>query len=251
MSRRIRPPLKAGIKIGDAIVRLDGETVKDPSDLARRVARISPGKPAKVTVMRDGSERQMELTIGSMPTDQKEANAKPDTEETAPAKPKLGLTLEKSSDGHGVVIAAVEPESPAASKGFRAGDVVLKVGNVDVNDPDGTGGGHRAGLQGRAQERAVACPFRRASAVRRPADRQRLRHRVVTGCGLPAHPHPVARAGHMRNGPTPGSPNPDHSGLVNPRGHLCGQQAVGLRPLASAYCLMPTGLLRLLPCAFW
>jgi serine protease Do len=129
------PALKAGIKIGDAIVRLDGETVKDPSDLARRVARISPGKPAKVTVMRDGSERQMELTIGSMPIDQKEANAKPDTEEAAPAKPKLGLTLEKSSDGHGVVIAAVEPESPAATKGFRAGDVVLKVGNVDVNDP--------------------------------------------------------------------------------------------------------------------
>jgi hypothetical protein len=53
----------------------------------------------------------MELTIGSMPIDQKEANAKPDTEEAAPAKPKLGLTLEKSSDGHGVVIAAVEPES--------------------------------------------------------------------------------------------------------------------------------------------
>ena len=129
------PALKAGIRIGDAIVRLDGETVKDPSDLARRVARISPGKPAKVTVMRDGSERQVELTIGSMPTDQKEANAKPDAKEATPAKPKLGLTLEKSSDGHGVVVAAVEPESPAASKGFRAGDVVLKVGNVDVNDP--------------------------------------------------------------------------------------------------------------------
>jgi serine protease Do len=129
------PALKAGIRIGDAIVRLDGETVKDPSDLARRVARISPGKPAKVTVMRDGSERQVELTIGSMPTDQKEAKAKPDAKEATPAKPKLGLTLEKSSDGHGVVVAAVEPESPAASKGFRAGDVVLKVGNVDVNDP--------------------------------------------------------------------------------------------------------------------
>ena len=115
--------------------RLDGETVKDPSDLARRVARISPGKPAKVTVMRDGKERQVELTIGTMPSEQKEAKAKPDAKEATPAKPKLGLTLEKSSDGHGVVVAAVEPESPAASKGFRAGDVVLKVGNVDVDDP--------------------------------------------------------------------------------------------------------------------
>jgi serine protease Do len=85
--------------------------------------------------MREGKEQQVELTIGTMPVDQKEANAKTDTEETAPAKPKLGLTLEKSSDGHGVVVAAVEPDSPASSKGFRAGDVVLKVGNVDVNDP--------------------------------------------------------------------------------------------------------------------
>jgi serine protease Do len=129
------PALKAGIKIGDAIVRLDGETVKDPSDLARRVARISPGKPAKVTVMRNGKEEQVELTIGTMPAEQKEANAQPDTEQKAPAKPKLGLTLEKSNDGKGVLVSAVEPDSPASSKGFRAGDVVLKVGNVDVNDP--------------------------------------------------------------------------------------------------------------------
>jgi serine protease Do len=129
------PALKAGIKIGDAIVRLDGEAVKDPSDLARRVARISPGKPAKVTVMREGKEEQVELTIGTMPIEQKEANAKPDANEATPAKPKLGLTLEKSSDGKGVVVSAVEPDSPASSKGFRAGDVVLKVGNADVNDP--------------------------------------------------------------------------------------------------------------------
>src|SRR5262245_20978231 len=129
------PALKAGIKIGDAIVRLDGETVKDPSDLARRVARISPGKPAKVTVMRSGKEEQVELTIGTMPAEQKEANAQPDTEQTTPAKPKLGLTLEKSSDGKGVLVSAVEPDSPASTKGFRAGDVVLKVGNVDDNDP--------------------------------------------------------------------------------------------------------------------
>ena len=38
------PALKAGIKIGDAILRSDGETVKDPPDL-RALAR-TPGKPA-------------------------------------------------------------------------------------------------------------------------------------------------------------------------------------------------------------
>jgi serine protease Do len=71
------PALKAGIKIGDAILRLDGETVKDPSDLARRVARMSPGKPAKVTVMREGKEQQVELTIGTMPVDQKRPMPRP------------------------------------------------------------------------------------------------------------------------------------------------------------------------------
>ena len=77
----------------------------------------------------------MELTIGTDAQRSEGGQCQAGRRGGAPAKPKLGLTLEKSSDGHGVVVAAVEPDSPAASKGFRAGDVVLKVGNVDVNDP--------------------------------------------------------------------------------------------------------------------
>jgi serine protease Do len=129
------PALKAGIKIGDTIVRLDGATVKDPTDLARRVAQISPGKPAKVTLMRDGKEEQVELTIGTMPSEKMEADAKPDSDQAKPARPKYGLSLERSEDGHGVVVGAVEPDSPAAGKGFRPGDVILKVGGIDVDDP--------------------------------------------------------------------------------------------------------------------
>ena len=42
------PALAAGIKTGDTIIKVNGEEVGDPRDLAKKVARHAPGKPVKV-----------------------------------------------------------------------------------------------------------------------------------------------------------------------------------------------------------
>jgi serine protease Do len=126
------PALKAGIKVGDAITKLDGEVVKYPNDLARRIARLSPGQPAKITVMRDGKEEVIATTIATMPSEKQVTNLQ--SSDDRPAG-KLGLTLEPAPDGKGVRVAAVKPDSPAASKGLKPGDVILKVGSADVNAP--------------------------------------------------------------------------------------------------------------------
>jgi serine protease Do len=47
----------------------------------------------------------------------------------------VGLTLVPNSDGAGVLIQAIDPDSIAASKGFTVGDAILEVDNKAVNTP--------------------------------------------------------------------------------------------------------------------
>ncbi|MFO1088345.1 MAG: Do family serine endopeptidase [Hyphomicrobiales bacterium] len=128
------PALKAGLKAGDAILKLDGTAVKDPSDLSRQVAGIEPGKQVTLTVLRDGAEKDIAVSIGKMPSDKQLASLS-GQEDSAPAKGKLGLQLQASPDGRGVAVAGVTDGSPAAEKGLKTGDVILQIGGTDVDDP--------------------------------------------------------------------------------------------------------------------
>jgi serine protease Do len=130
------PALKAGLRAGDAIVKLNGAPVKDPSDLSKRVARLEPGQNATLTVMRERGEIEIAFTVGKMPGDKEiVAAAMPGDEPAEPVPGRLGLSLEPAPDGRGVLVAGVEQDSPAATRGLKPGDVILQAGGVDVDDP--------------------------------------------------------------------------------------------------------------------
>ena len=61
------PAAKAGIKTGDTIVAVDGESVKEARDLSRKIANAAPGKTVNVTVYRDGRERTVSIEVGKQP----------------------------------------------------------------------------------------------------------------------------------------------------------------------------------------
>jgi serine protease Do len=61
------PAEKAGIRTGDTIVAVDGETIKEAKDLSRKIANVAPGKSVSVTVYRDGKERTVSLEVGKQP----------------------------------------------------------------------------------------------------------------------------------------------------------------------------------------
>ena len=58
------PAEKAGLKRGDTIVAVDGQAIREPKELSRRIAAIDPGKPVSLTVLRDGKERTITVEIG-------------------------------------------------------------------------------------------------------------------------------------------------------------------------------------------
>jgi Trypsin-like serine proteases, typically periplasmic, contain C-terminal PDZ domain len=61
------PAEKAGVKTGDTIVAVDGETIKEAKDLSRKVAQVAPGKSLTLTLYRDGKERTVTLEVASQP----------------------------------------------------------------------------------------------------------------------------------------------------------------------------------------
>jgi serine protease Do len=129
------PAQKAGIKAGDVIVSVNGETVMDARNLARRISAMAPGTSVKLGIIRGGKEETLTLTLGELP---KERQARVGTEErSAPAVdvPKLGLSLAPARNGgEGVVVTQVDP-SGSASDQFQAGDVILDVNGKPVSTP--------------------------------------------------------------------------------------------------------------------
>ena len=135
-AQRDSPAAAAGVKSGDVITAVDGETVADPHDLARQIAALGPKKTVKLTLIRNGSPMTIDVILGTMPAD-KSANAEtPNADDNGgSALAKLGLTLRPAHGQDGVVVAEVDPDGAAADKGLKQGDVILEVAGKSVSRP--------------------------------------------------------------------------------------------------------------------
>jgi serine protease Do len=130
------PASKAGLKSRDVILSVDGRSIKDGRDLARVIANEKPGESIKLSIMRDGKERTVELTVGTYPSDEKLAS----NSEYGSNNAKLGLTLAPADQvagagQNGAVVVGVDPSSAAAEKGIVAGDVILEAGGKRISGP--------------------------------------------------------------------------------------------------------------------
>src|SRR5262245_809388 len=132
------PAAKAGIASGDVITSVNGDAVKDARDLAKKIGALAPGATAKLGVVRKGTDKVISVTLAEYPKD-KQAGAKSEDRETN-TETHLGLTLAPAgsvagSGTKGVVVTAVEPDGPAAERGFKTGDVILEVAGKAVSNP--------------------------------------------------------------------------------------------------------------------
>jgi len=66
------PAKKAGLKKGDIITKVEDKDVKASRDLTSLIGKLRPGNKTKLTLLRDGKEMKIEVTLGS-----RTANATP------------------------------------------------------------------------------------------------------------------------------------------------------------------------------
>ena len=133
------------LKVGDAVISVDGKKVSDSRDLARLIAELPPNVEAQLTVYRDGKEREVKIKLGQFPDDKKLAKMeepaapKTDVPETKDLT-EFGLSLAPASvlgkdKQEGVLITKVAKGSEAADKGLQEGDIILEVGGTAVVNP--------------------------------------------------------------------------------------------------------------------
>lgn len=133
----------AGIKKGDIITKVEGQTIYSSSDLQERVARLNPGDKLKLTYKRDGKERDVTVTLKA----REAKKSSVDEEVSASATEifnKLGASFTPASDAQkkkfgvnsGVVITQVHRGGMFEYFGVEKGLVVTHVNGKPVNNVD-------------------------------------------------------------------------------------------------------------------
>ena len=121
------PADKAGLKVGDIIVKLNGRKLEDVRDLQLSIMKTKPGTEVVLTIIREGKEMDIRVKVGEMP---EKVRGRPRTYQGED----LGLTLrelspeEKARIGEeGLLVVSVVPGSPASRSGLRPGDLIISV----------------------------------------------------------------------------------------------------------------------------
>jgi serine protease Do len=132
------PAAKAGVEAGDVITAVNGTDIKDARDLARDISTMAPGTSVKLDLLHKGNAKTVTVALGELPNDH-QANAGSEQSDKSAGTPHLGLRLAPASEvagsgDKGVVVVAVDPDGPAAERGFQTGDVILNVGGKSVSN---------------------------------------------------------------------------------------------------------------------
>lgn len=147
------PAHEAEIQPGDVVLQFDGKKIDRMRGLPRIVAETEIGKAVDVLIWRRGQEETVKVTLGELPEDEElaaltqegEQDGQVDDGLSSPID-SLGVTVaaitddlrerfELPGDTKGVVITDVNEGSTAGEENLRPGDVIVEVGQEEVNSP--------------------------------------------------------------------------------------------------------------------
>jgi serine protease Do len=132
------PADKAGLKTGDVILGVNGQTIESSGDLPALIGQASPGDKMKLDIWRQGSREELTATLG----DASGTRASLWKTEPTVGEGKLGLALrplqpqEKREAGVSSGLLVEDASGPAARAGVQAGDVLVAVNGTPVTGVD-------------------------------------------------------------------------------------------------------------------
>jgi len=151
------PADRAGLRVDDIITTIDGRPVDNSSELQNVIARSSPGTVIELGIFRDGRRSTRSITLGERPPLELLGRL---------MSPRFGLTVQTlilneqgPGTGGGVWVVRVEPDGFAHRVGIRYRDIILALGNRDIDDVND----FRRALEDFDPETAVRFRIRRGS----------------------------------------------------------------------------------------
>lgn len=117
---------ESGIKAGDVITKVNGKAVKSFSELRGKIGSIGAGKTIKLTIIRNGDEKNFNVTLKKSELANVEASS---------IHPMLeGAELENDLQGEGIGITSIEDGSPAAIIGLKTNDIITGVNRQRIRN---------------------------------------------------------------------------------------------------------------------
>ncbi len=147
------PAAQAGIESGDVILKFDGKEVSSMRGLPRIVAQTPIGKSVDVEAMRKGEKKSFKVVVGRLSEDTKpevvpaDSDTRGDVKPTQPGRALIGLKVTPLTDElrrthgldkkiKGLLVTEADPQSPAAQKGVKAGDVIVEAAQEQIASID-------------------------------------------------------------------------------------------------------------------
>ena len=140
------PAEQAGLQSGDVVLAINGRSIESASQLTRQVASTRAGDTLRLDVNRNGAARTISIRAGTRPTESELAGGSQPGARPEATDSRLGLSVRPLTDAdrsrlggrgdvRGVVVEAVEPNTDAARKGIRQGDVIIRASDRPINSP--------------------------------------------------------------------------------------------------------------------
>ncbi len=136
------PAASAGVRLGDVIVALDGQPIRNRHEVTRRVALRGVGEPLNLSLQRGNRREQVRLTTALRPGESPAPRAPPPPPAPEPGPTGFGMGIDavpaflaaryNLGAGEGVVIVEVQRGGAADRGGLRPGDVILRADGQPV-----------------------------------------------------------------------------------------------------------------------
>ncbi|WP_094193592.1 DegQ family serine endoprotease [Bradyrhizobium viridifuturi] len=131
------PAAKAGLKLSDLIVGIDGQAIDDPNAFDYRFATRPLGGNAEIEVQRAGKPVKLTVPLETAPDTNRDeivltARSPFQGARVANISPALADELHLDAGAEGVVVTELADDGTAANVGFQKGDIILAVNNEKI-----------------------------------------------------------------------------------------------------------------------
>ena len=143
------PADSAGVQEGDVIIEFNGKKLFDSDELAKLVRRTMPGTKADLVLVHDGQKKTLHVIVGRKKMSKQQMfGSIPDIPDMPDMHGFMGnhilglqlLTLNEqlgeyfgTPNNEGVLVEEVEHKSTAEKAGFKAGDIIIRIGKRTVD----------------------------------------------------------------------------------------------------------------------